>query len=288
MNANATLQQSSTLDQLTQFSGDDLLEAFLHNYNQQNADWDAMITENTRLQQQLDGYKRQATTQAGEIKTLQEENQFCREMALKAEDIANQSAGLQQELATVRRQYADLQKTVKELNGEGSPKKLKEQVKRLKTKSGEKDKRIASQEQVIKTLRSTLEQRGQQLNQAVDKVEQLKKQLAHDTGSGLYHKDEHHLIIWPQKTTMQDENGNQFEGRSLLYLHQSGRGGLMTYNPDTEQVNLCAAPRGGLRPSEDVRSFAANWLYKVNAIQDGIVREEDMIPVNYNGNFENK
>lgn len=283
MSANATLQQSSTLDQLTQFSGDDLLEAFLHNYNQQNADWDAMVSENARLQQQLDGYKRQATTQASDIKELQAENQRCREMAKNAEGIANQSIGLQQELATVRRQYVDLQKTVKELNGEGSPKKLKAQVKRLKDKSEEKDKRIASQEQVIKTLRSTLEQRGVQLNQAVDKVDQLKKQLAHDTGSGLYHKDEHHLIIWPQKTKIQDEDGNFFEGRSLLYLHQSGRGGLINYNPETEQVNLCAAPRGGLRPSEETRNFAASWLYKVNALQNGVVHEEDMIPVNYNG-----
>ncbi len=287
MNANAPLQQSSTLDQLTQFSGDDLLEAFLHNYNQQNADWDAMVAENARLQQQLDGYKRQATTQASDIKELQEENQRCREMAKNAEGIANQSIGLQQELATARRQYADLQKTVKELNGEGSPKKLKEQVKRLKTKSGEKDKRIASQEQVIKTLRSTLEQRGEQLNKALEKVSQLKTQLAHDTGSGLYHKDEHHLIIWPQKTKIQDEDGNFFEGRSLLYLHQSGRGGLINYNPETEQVNLCAAPRGGLRPSEETRNFAASWLYKVNALQNGVVHEEDMIPVNYNG-FEGK
>ncbi|EGQ9818927.1 hypothetical protein FV768_23710 [Vibrio parahaemolyticus] len=85
---------------------------------------------------------------------------------------------------------------------------------------------------------------------------------------------------------MEDENGNRFEGRSLLYLHRSGRGGLMNYNPETGEVNLCAAPRGGLKPSEDVRSFAANWLYKVNAIQDGIVHEDDMIPVNYNGDFE--
>jgi myosin heavy subunit len=283
MNANAPLQQPSTLEHLKQYGGDDLLEAFLHCYNQQNADWDEMIAENARLQQLADGYKRQANTQAKEIEKLEEENASCRDMAKKAEEIANQSNGLQQELATARRQILELRNKVKELNGEGSPKKLKAQVKRLKDKDSEQKKRIASQEQVIKTLRSTLEQRGAQLNQTIDKVEQLKIQLAHDTGSGLFHKDDHHLIIWPQKTKMQDQNGNQFEGRSLLYLHQSGRGGLMTYNPETEEVNLCAAPRGGLRPSEDLKEFATNWLYKVNVLQEGVVNVEDMTPVNYNG-----
>lgn len=283
MNANAQLQELSNHDHLTQFSTDSLLGAFLQNYNQQNADWDEMVAENARLQQQLDGYKRQANTQAREIEKLGSENKKCLEMAKDAEQIAKQSIGLQQELATARNQIKDLRDKVKELNGEGSPKKLKAQVKRLKDKDAEQKKRISSQEQVIKTLRSTLEQRGVQLNQAIDKVEQLNKQLAHDTGSGLFHKDDHHLIIWPQKTKMQDQNGNQFEGRSLLYLHQSGRGGLMTYNPETEEVNLCAAPRGGLRPSEDLKEFATNWLYKVNVLQEGVVNEADMIPVNYNG-----
>ncbi|HHY0482699.1 hypothetical protein [Vibrio parahaemolyticus] len=283
MNANAPLQQPSTLEHLKQYGGDDLIEAFLHCYNQQNADWDEMVAENARLQQLADGYKRQANTQAKEIEKLEEENAFCRDMVKKAEEIANQSNGLQQELATARRQILELRNKVKELNGEGSPKKLKAQVKRLKDKDSEQKKRITSQEQVIKTLRSTLEQRGVQLNQTIDKVEQLKIQLAHDTGSGLFHKDDHHLIIWPQKTKMQDQNGNQFEGRSLLYLHQSGRGGLMTYNPETEEVNLCAAPRGGLRPSEDLKEFATNWLYKVNVLQEGVVNVEDMTPVNYNG-----
>ncbi|HGF5004105.1 TPA: hypothetical protein ACF334_004481 [Vibrio parahaemolyticus] len=283
MNANATLQQPSTLEQLQQYSGDDLLEGFLHKYNQQNADWDEMVAENARLQQLADGYKRQANTQAKEIEKLEEENEFCRDMAKKAEEIANQSTGLQQELTTARTQIKELRDKVKELNGEGSPKKLKAQVTRLKDKGEEREKRITKLERDNKQLRSELTEERKNVQNSFTKIAELKTQLAHDTGSGLFHKDEHHLIIWPQKTKMQDQNGNQFEGRSLLYLHQSGRGGLMTYNPETEEVNLCAAPRGGLRPSEDLKEFATNWLYKVNVLQDGVVKVEDMVPVNYNG-----
>ncbi|MDW2216236.1 hypothetical protein [Vibrio sp. 1982] len=283
MNANAPLQQPSTLEHLKQYGGDDLIEAFLHCYNQQNADWDEMVAENARLQQLADGYKRQANTQAKEIEKLEEENAFFREMAKKAEDIANQSTGLQQELTTARTQIRELRDKVKELNGEGSPKKLKTQVNRLKDKGEEREKRITKLERDNKQLRSELTEERKNLQNSFTKIAELKTQLAHDTGSGLFHKDEHHLIIWPQATKMLDENGNQFEGRSLLYLHQSGRGGLMSYNPETEQVNLCAAPRGGLRPSEDLKEFATNWLYKVNVLQDGVVKVEDMVPVNYNG-----
>lgn len=91
-----------------------------------------------------------------------------------------------------------------------------------------------------------------------------------------------HLLTFSSDDLL-DENGNKFKGQSLLYLHKSGRGGLMSYNPSTEQISLCAQPKGGLRPSEAVKEFAAQWLYKVNVLQDGVTRDEDMIPVNYNG-----
>ncbi|NAW78353.1 hypothetical protein CAG60_05600 [Vibrio sp. V33_P6A3T137] len=265
-----------------QHSADDLLDAFLKTYNQQNSDWDRLISENERLQQQLDGYKRQAHTQISEIEELKNENAFCREMALKAEQVANQSTGLQQELARTKLMNRSLTEELKELK-KLNPKKLKEQNKRQQAKAIEKDKRINQLEVYLKETGKEITELKSSLNKAVGKIAQLQKQLAHDTGSGLYHNGEHHLIIWPQKSKIQDANGNIFEGRSLLYLHQSGRGGLMTYNPETEQVNLCASPRGGLRPSEELKEFAQSWLTKVNVIQEGIIKEEDMIPTNYNG-----
>lgn len=276
------LKRLNTIEALLQYSADDLLDAFLQTYNQQNTDWDRLVSENERLQQQLDGYKRQAHAQISEIEELKNENAFCREMALKAEQVANQSTGLQQELARTKLMNRSLTEELKELK-KLNPKKLKEQNKRQQAKAIEKDKRINQLEVYLKETGKELTELKSSLNKAVGKIAQLQKQLAHDTGSGLYHNGEHHLIIWPQKSKIQDANGNIFEGRSLLYLHQSGRGGLMTYNPETEQVNLCAAPRGGLRPSEELKEFAQSWLTKVNVIQEGIIKEEDMIPTNYNG-----
>ncbi|HIF9260429.1 TPA: hypothetical protein ACX6RA_003536 [Photobacterium damselae] len=282
MNTNADLKFHSNLNHLIEFDADTLLQAFLTNYNQQNIDWDALILTNQQLEQERDGYKRQAKTQQQELNDLKQEIDDLRSIATKSESVANQSIGLQQELKIARSQIAGLQKQIKELN-KHNPAKMKDRIKRQTAKAEENKKRINSQEQVIKTLRHSLEVKGQQLQNSFGKIQELQTQLAHDTGSGLFHKDEHHLIIWPQTTKMQDEDGNIFEGRSLLYLHQSGRGGLMTYNPNTNSVNLCAAPRGGLRPSEELKDFAQNWLFKVNVAQNGIVKKEDMIPVNYNG-----
>ena len=118
--------------------------------------------------------------------------------------------------------------------------------------------------------------------EAHGKIEQLQRQLAHDTGSGLYHNGEHHLIIWPQKTKLQREDGSTFEGRSLLYMHQSGRAALFYYNEQDGTV-LAPSPKGGLKPSAAVQEFAHNWLFKVNSLLGGVVHPADMEPVDYNG-----
>ncbi|OCH08122.1 hypothetical protein A6D98_09840 [Aliivibrio fischeri] len=284
MNTNAELKQPSTLDALSQYSGDDLIIAFLHAYNQQNSDWDQMVGDNQRLQQELDGYKRQCSAQTQEIQTLQQENKQCHEIAANAEIVANKHIGLEQELTRAKTMNRSLQTELKELN-KLNPKKLKEQNKRQQAKALENQKRINQLEQLLKEAGKAIKASQAETNKAVDKIARLQTQLAHDTGSGLYHNGDHHLIIWPQKTKMQDADNNIFEGRSLLYLHKSGRGGLITYNPNTEEANLCASPRGGLRPSDEAKQFAQDWLFKVNEVQGGTVKEEDMIPVNYNGDF---
>ena len=120
---------------------------------------------------------------------------------------------------------------------------------------------------------------------AVNKVAELQHKLEQNTGSGLYHNGEHHLIIWPQKTKMQREDGTTFESCSLLYLHQSGRGGLISHDPQ-DGAQLCAAPKGGLRPSKDTLDFAQNWLRQVNEVQNGLVTDADMIPVNFNAQLQ--
>lgn len=276
-----------THEQLTTANPDELLAAFVVRFNDLTASHDEQATMITLLQQQLDGYKRQCHAQTEEIAELKKENEFCRDMALKAEDIANKSLGLQVERDKLKDQLKQLQQQYTQLKGGDNPKRLREQIKRLKEANTKHQTRVKALEKDNKQYRHDLTETRRQQQQGFAKISELQKQLAHDTGSGLYHNDQHHLIIWPQKTKMQRPDGTIFEGRSLLYLHQSGRGGLITYDPENGS-RLCAAPKGGLRPISDTMDFAQDWLFKVNELQEGIVKEDDMIPVNYNGDFEGK
>jgi seryl-tRNA synthetase len=274
------------MDQLTTANPDELLAAFVTRFNDLTESYDEQATFITLLQQQLDGYKRQCATQHDEIAELTRQNEFCKEMALKAEDIANKSIGLQRERDSFKTQLTQLQQQYSQLKAE-NPKRLKEQIKRVKEANTKAQSRVASLEKDVKHYRDEANKKGEETQRAITKIIMLEKQLSHDTGSGLYHNGDHHLIIWPQKTTMQRPDGSRFEGRSLLYLHNSGRGGLLTYDPENG-TSLCAAPKGGLRPSTETLDFAQNWLFKVNETQAGIVHDDDMRAVNYNGNFDSK
>lgn len=198
--------------------------------------------------------------------------------------LASQTTALNNTIASLQSQLKTAQEKVRELN-QLNPKKLKEQIKRVKEATEKSQARCSKLEIEAKEYRKEIAHLSEQRNIAVNKVAELKHKLDHNTGAGLYHNGEHHLIIWPQKTKMQREDGTQFESRSLLYLHQSGRGGLITHDPQ-DGAQLCAAPKGGLRPSKATLEFAQNWLSQVNDIQNGVVTGADMIPVNFNADHQ--
>ena len=198
--------------------------------------------------------------------------------------IASQTTALNNTITSLQSQLKTAHEKVRELN-QLNPKKLKEQIKRVKEANEKSQARCSKLELEAKEYRKEITHLTEQRNIAVNKVAELKHKLDHNTGAGLYHNGEHHLIIWPQKTKMQREDGTQFESRSLLYLHQSGRGGLITHDPQ-DGAQLCAAPKGGLRPSKLTLDFAQNWLSQVNDIQNGVVTDADMIPVNFNADHQ--
>ncbi|WIG70729.1 hypothetical protein KEC58_15875 [Photobacterium damselae] len=282
MNQDEELKRLSNSEALLQYSSDQLLEAFIHSYNEQNIVWDELVAHNSKLEQQIEGYKRQCISHQADVDYLNQENETLCKIAKGAEELTHRAVGQKQELDLAKAQIKQLQQTIKELKKD-NPDKMKQRIQRQVEKAVESKNKIARLEKEAKKYRKDLQEKGAQLQGAFARISELKTELLHNTGSGLYHNGDHNLIIWPQETTMEDENGDRFSGRSLLYLHKSGRGGLINYNPMTEQVNLCAAPKGGLRPSDEVREFATNWLFKVNVTQGGVVNEEDMIPVNYNG-----
>ena len=270
-----------TVEALENAQPHELLSAFVVRFNDLSGQLDEVSQERDELSIQTAAA---ATTQAAllaRIADIEQENSRCREAARKAEKIGNESIALLSEKARLQEQLAQLQQVLASYGGVAGLKKLKEQVKRLQDGGAEKDARSQLERDNSKA-RHDLTTAQRQAIDAHAKIDQLQRQLAHDTGSGLYHNGEHHLIIWPQKTKLQREDGTTFEGRSLLYMHQSGRAALFYYN-EQDGTALAPSPKGGLKPSAAVQEFAHNWLFKVNSLQGGVVHPADMEPVDYNG-----
>ncbi len=228
--------------------------------------------QNDELQLKID----EIADQAAELKE-------CHSILLTADKLAKVSLVKDQELSIAKKKITELQQ---EITAMGNVKKLNRLVKSQKAKAVERNKRIETLEKQTKEYRKELKDEKRRMLNAVEEVIRLKQQLAHNTGAGIYHNGEHHLIIWPEKTKMQRSDGSLFEARTLLYMHQSGCARMATLDPESGEASFCASPRGGLRPSKEVREFAKNWLYTVNVLQEGVVKDSDMVAVNYNAELE--
>lgn len=260
----------------------ELLTAFVSSFNDLGHQLDEVSQERDELEIQVAAAATSQAALLARIADLEQENERCCDAARKAERIGNQVGPLLVEKTRLQEQLNQLQQVIATYGGVNGIDKLKEQNKRLKSGNAEKDARISQLERDNSKARHDLTTAQRQSIEAHTKIDLLQRQLAHDTGSGLYHNGEHHLIIWPQKTKMERPDGTVFESRALLYMHQSGRAAMVTYN-DQDGTALCTSPKGGLKPSKEVMEFAHNWLFKVNSLQGGIVHESDMVPVDFNG-----
>lgn len=197
-----------------------------------------------------------------------------------AQKLANTAITQKIELTRVREQLTTAQQELTTLN---SQKNLKDQVKRVKEKSEEKSKTITRLNVELSTTKHELSQANEDKAACKKVVEMLKNEQGNNQAQGVYHNGDHHLVIWPQKSDMVRADGSEFQGTNLLYLHQSGRGGFITFDPQNDKSELCPQPKSGLRPSNEVKEFAHNWLYKVNQLQKGVIEDSDRTPINYNG-----
>lgn len=260
----------------------ELLSAFVVRFNDLSDQLDEVSQERDELSIQTAAQQTQTLDLQARIVDLEKENDLCRSAALEAERIAHNIIALKGEKTRLQEQLAQLQQVLASYGGVAGLKKLKEQVKRLQDGNADKEARLRQLQQDNSKYRHDLTATQRQTIEAHTKIDELQRQLAHDTGSGLYHNGEHHLIIWPQKTKFQRPDGSTFESRSLLYMHQSGRGALFTYSEESGTM-FAPSPKPGLKPSKEVQEFAHNWLFKVNSLQGGIVHESDMVPVDFNG-----
>lgn len=273
----------------------DLLIEFVENYNEEQQQYEqaelihGLYRKNTqdelaRLKSKLEAEKRLTASQSDQLTEQSSDLKKAAKAIDDAQKLAHLTTAQQRENITLKEQLKAAQQSIRELN-QLNPKKLKEQNKRQKEANEKAQARTGKLELEAKEYKKEIAALKNSVNQSRNLLIEQKRIIEHNTGAGLYHRGKDHLIIWPQKTKMQRPDGSTFEGRSLLYLEQSGRGGLITYDPETG-AQLCAAPKGGLRPSSDTIDFAENWLFKVNEQQNGDVTDHDMIPVNHNPDLQ--
>ncbi|MCF1458160.1 MAG: hypothetical protein LPH21_11585 [Shewanella sp.] len=237
-------------------------------------------------EQQTTSYQRLCSERLSEISELSEisskqaeELTQLRQQLSQSQKAAAKSAALSNELAVQRKQHKDLQAAWNAAN----PEKLKKQIKRLQEDNAAKQATIKQLQGAKAQVTEQRDTSRKETQRAITKIIRLEKELAHNQGAGIYHKQHEHLIIWPQVNTMQRPDGSTYLCRTLLYMHQSGRGMLLSYDPDLGETIMSSAPKGGLKPKKDTLDFAHNWLFKVNNLQNGICQDEDMVAVNHNG-----
>jgi hypothetical protein len=267
---------------LNEIETNDLLAAFVTNYNDEQEAHEQTVDQLAALNDafQLQGLEN--NTLKDKVEAQGRDLNKALAGLLDAEKLANLAIAQKRELALSRSQLSTAQQTITTLNS-ANPNQLKEQVKRVKAKSEEKDKINTGLKSELKQIKHKLKLAEEDKHAAKEVVELMRVNADKSKILGLYHSGDHHLVIWPQRSKIQRKDGSEFDSTNLLYLHQSGRGGFITFDPVSGESKLCAAPKGGLRPSSETISFAHNWLHKVNQEQNGHVEDEDRAAIDYNG-----
>jgi len=231
---------------------------------------------------EAEGYKRQVKSQAEQIETMESLLLAAEKNAKVHAENSKQHKSVVRELQMARTKNQELSKQLSTLKGGDNPKKLREQIKRIKEKSETKDKRITRLETENKQYRHEASQHKQRYDEALAKIKSLNMEKSNIDFTGIYHNGDHHLILWPQVNTIRGEDGSEYQCRSLLWMHQSGTGKLITFDKSNMASMLCKPPKGGAKMPAAVRQFADDWLFNVNVTQNGVVTPDDLQQTNLN------
>lgn len=263
----------------------DLLAALVDAHNEMSAEMDSRGDEIALLKSQLDGYKRQVAEQAIELQVAQQDAQRFDDMIKALAKERKNSENLQRQLNLANSTNKGAQQELQQLR-QMNPQKLKEQVKRVKEQNESLTARVAQLEREATAYIADLRAGRERAQQTHARLMQLELEKQNASAVGIYHKGDHHLVTWPQLMSLQTSSGVVVTQRPLLYMHQSGRGALLTLDPDTMELSMAASPKAGLRASDDALQVAGQWLYKVNQVQGTNLTSDDLVVIDHNKSQE--
>ena len=225
----------------------DAIDNLVAAYNQEVAEFDQMVENEQQLQVQND-----------KLTALVKDYEQGAAVVLKnAKNADQQLAQAQRERDQALAKVKDLTITLtayKEIAG--TPKKLRDKIKSYKDRL--EGQRLATEQQ--KRLYQSERKTTAQLK---TEISELKNRLAAADIVQIYRGDTDIVQTYPYHIGGMVE-GHDARQTPLLYLHQSGRGGLIILNKDDE-AELVEAPKGGLRPKKDTLELCGNWLRRVKA-----------------------
>lgn len=230
------------------------------------------------LKSQLDGYKRQVTEQQEQLTSALEDKERIKalETLLSQEQKVHEKTKREALITSRDKSRAENELThLRQMN----PQRLKKQNERLSGQNESYSLRIGQLEKEAVEYRKQIKDLNADRRVAIDKIKYEQSRILVEGAIGIYHDGLHHIVTWPQHFDMQLEDGSTFKQRPLLYVHQSGVAAMLTLHPDTRELNMAKQPKGGLRPPKDLLHSAAQWLYDVNIIRNGLVQDSDFIVI---------
>ena len=225
----------------------DAIDTLVTAYNQEVAEFDQLVTDADQLQEQNDklttlvkDYEQGAAVllknlENAQIKLAQANRE--RDQALTKNQDANITLAAFKEIAC-------------------TPKKLREKIKSYKE-------RLESQRLAAEQQKRKHQEECKKNKQLKEQITELENRLDVASINQIYRNGNDIIQTYPYHLGGMVE-GHDEQQTPLLYLHQSGRGGLILLNKDDE-AELVEAPKGGLRPTKATLEHCGNWLRRAKA-----------------------
>ncbi|WP_277054627.1 hypothetical protein [Pseudoalteromonas marina] len=225
----------------------DAINTLVTAYNQEVAEFDQLVTDADQLQEQND-----------KLTTLVKDYEQGAAVLLKNLENAKiklAQANRERDQALTKNQDTNITLSAfKEIGG--TPKKLRDKIKSYKE-------RLESQRLAAEQQKRQYQSERKITAQLKTEISELENRLDVAAINQIYRNDNDIIQTYPYHLGGMVE-GHDEQQTPLLYLNQSGRGGLILLNKDDE-AELVEAPKGGLRPKKETLEHCGRWLRRAKA-----------------------
>jgi len=221
---------------------DEAIQLLVASYNQESIEHDELVEKLELLDQENDSNRNL-------LKNYERDAGIVLEKAEKSDQQLAQANREREQALFKLKDVQLLLKAYKEIGA--TPKKVREKIKDYQTR--------------LTNHKSSADQLKKSLMSEKKKVADLEKQVAEltnrlDTASiNQLFRDGNDIVQTYPYHLGDMITGYDEKMTPLLYLHQSGRGGLILLNEDGE-AELVDAPKGGIRPKKTTMEHCGKWL----------------------------